>query len=179
MQQVTLSGGDKIQVHPIDWRSWRTLREAFANALKSEHLAELINAGVGIVAGQDEDEISDTGEVESVSLLVDGADDETPIAPQKTSQPKWLSALPKLLDGLAAGAGLVTVLLGDLTEQLVRGCTSLDDDQINAYRAADILKLRAAAVAESDVKALLAAEGNLFAGLLELAGDQAREAKSK
>jgi hypothetical protein len=144
MRSVKLTDGATIEVRPIGWRAWRSLREEFAAVLRSDQLGELVDGIVSLMASETAAE--PTGEV-AADLLLDEASDDTDAEPaSRLANIDWMAVMPKLVEGLATGAGLVTTLLGDITEQVV-------------------------------LRALLAAEGNFFAGLFEIANRQPRDAK--
>jgi hypothetical protein len=166
MRAVKLASGDTIEVRPIGWRAWRSLREEFAQVLRSEQLGELIDGVVTLMASET---ANDTGEV-AADLLLAEAESKTPAGFD------WMKVMPKLVEGLASGAGLVATLLGDVTEQIVLGCTALKTEQLDDLSAADVLLLRQSAVDETDVPGLLGAEGNFFAGLLAMAGQSRNDA---
>ena len=165
----------KVTIRAIGWGTWKKLRTTFASTLKQEQLAKLVATVGEIIAEADGDDVADTGET-SVAMLV--PDDAAELSDDASdggllAGTDWLKLLPRLLESIADGAGILDGLLAELTEVLVLGGSSVDS--IDDMAAVDVLAVRDAVLDENPISTLLAAEGNLLAGLLNL-GQQAQAA---
>lgn len=166
----------QVTVKAIPWGCWKELRQTFADTLKKEQLAQLVETVGQLLATADDDDdepVVDDGET-SVNMLVaegpqdgpgeDPADVATPM--DKLAAMNWAALMPQLVEAFAAGSGVLNTLLESVTDTLVLGCSSLDD--LDGVPAIDVLAVRDAVLDENPLSVLLAAEGNLLAGLFSL-----------
>lgn len=165
----------KVTIRAIGWGTWKKLRTTFATTLKQEQLARLVKTVGELMATADEDDDTpDTGETSVNMLVTEDTPDTVEQEPAGVfAQRDWLSLAPRLVESIADGAGILDGLLAELTEVLVIGGSSVDS--IEDMAAVDVLAIRDAVLEENPIGTLLAAEGNLLAGLLNL-GQQAQAA---
>jgi hypothetical protein len=149
-RQVTLSSGKTVTVGQISWGGWKTLKSALFFALDQGEIKRAVEAIWKVFQSlpsdkSDEGDESNEGDEGTASL-------ET-----------WLT--PEVINLLPDFVKTVSVLANEMSEEVVRGCITDVDHDAYTLPAADLMRLRQAALEVNDFSELIALEKNFFPGI--------------